>query len=132
VTATRGDDADQNKSYLSHLTRFGGFLFVLSLQQPTLIDVSTAIHAGWENKPPSGGFFILTGRSTPLDCVLLLTNKREHLGYFDCPDKAHIAWKKRKHEIACQIADMQDNACVASALRNRYCTGYLRLPTEKN
>ena len=45
---------------------------------------------------------------------------RENLGYFDAELDAHIAWKKRKHELACKLADMQTDCRVAAALRVRY------------
>lgn len=48
------------------------------------------------------------------------TKKYEHLGYFTCPQQAHQAWKKRKHELACQLADLQTDQRVAEALRIRY------------
>lgn len=48
------------------------------------------------------------------------TKKQEHIGYFNCSDEAHLAWKKRKHELSCQIADLQTDRRVADALRARY------------
>jgi hypothetical protein len=45
---------------------------------------------------------------------------RKWLGYFDTPEQAHEAWRKRKHELACQLADLQTDERVASALRSRY------------
>lgn len=53
-------------------------------------------------------------------CSNPFTGKREHLGFYDCQNNAHIAWKKRKHELACQLAEMQSNSDVANALRIRY------------
>lgn len=53
-------------------------------------------------------------------CCNPFTRKREHLGYFDCPNQAHKAWKQRKHELALQLADIQDDPRVAKALRERY------------
>ena len=46
--------------------------------------------------------------------------KREHLGVFNTEDEAHQAWKKRKHELACQLADMQDDPRIANALRQKF------------
>lgn len=34
--------------------------------------------------------------------------------------ECHQAWRKRKHELALQLADLQDDPRVASALRTRY------------
>jgi hypothetical protein len=48
------------------------------------------------------------------------TKKSEYLGYFTDEMEGHLAWKKRKHEFACMIADQQEDKRVADALRIRY------------
>lgn len=48
------------------------------------------------------------------------TKRREHLGFFDTPEDAHRAWRKRKHELACRYADEQTDPRIATALRTRY------------
>lgn len=53
-------------------------------------------------------------------CSNPFTKKQEYLGYFRCPNQAHLAWKARKHELACQLADLQADERVATALRLRY------------
>lgn len=53
-------------------------------------------------------------------CWNPFAKKREHLGLFACPNQAHIAWKTKKHQLACQLADLQTNKRVADALRTRY------------
>ena len=53
-------------------------------------------------------------------CSNPFTGELEHLGLFKSPDQAHQAWKKRKHELACQLADTQADERVAEALRIRY------------
>lgn len=57
-------------------------------------------------------------------CNNPFTRKQEHLGYFDCPSQSHQAWRKRKHELSCQLADLQTDQRVSSSLRTRYaiCT----------
>ena len=48
-------------------------------------------------------------------------NKRQEiLGCFATELEAHKAWQAKKHEHACQIADLQDDIRVADALRQRY------------
>ena len=49
-------------------------------------------------------------------------NKTEHLGCFSTELEAHLAWKKRKHELACQLADSEyvTDERVRVALRNWY------------
>ena len=53
-------------------------------------------------------------------CRNPVTAKRETLGSFGTPTEAHAAWRKRKHELACQWADMQDDPRIAKALRERF------------
>jgi hypothetical protein len=55
-------------------------------------------------------------------CSNPFTGKQEYLGYFDCPEQAHLVWKKRKHELAYQLADSEHvtDERVAQALRTRY------------
>jgi hypothetical protein len=53
-------------------------------------------------------------------CRNPLTKKRELLGYFICPQAAHEAWRKRKHELALALADLQDDPDIAEALRKRF------------
>lgn len=53
-------------------------------------------------------------------CNNPFSRKRECLGYFHCPNQAHLAWKARKYELACQLADLQTDERVAEALRTRY------------
>lgn len=53
-------------------------------------------------------------------CKNQFTGKVEHLGVFVVASDAHSAWKKRKHELACQLASTQENPRVSEALRTRY------------
>lgn len=53
-------------------------------------------------------------------CSNPFTRKVEHLGQFSSEIEAHMAWKKRKHEIACQIAETVHDERLAEALRKRY------------
>ena len=53
-------------------------------------------------------------------CNNPITRKYEYLGYFRCPNEAHEAWRKRKHEHACRYADQQTDPRIADALRTRY------------
>lgn len=53
-------------------------------------------------------------------CRNPFTKKKEHLGYFDCEQEAHSAWRKRKRELAHELAAMQTDPRVAKALINRY------------
>jgi hypothetical protein len=53
-------------------------------------------------------------------CSNPFTGENEHLGYFTCPDAAHEAWRKRKHELALQIAALHADPRIAAALSVRY------------
>lgn len=46
--------------------------------------------------------------------------KGRFIGYFPTELEAHKAWQAKKHEYACQLADLQDDPRVAKALRERY------------
>jgi hypothetical protein len=43
-----------------------------------------------------------------------------HIGLFSTELTAHKAWQRRKHELACILADQQTDQRVAQALRERY------------
>jgi hypothetical protein len=55
-------------------------------------------------------------------CRNPFTKKREHLGLFELNqvDLAHLAWKKRKHELSCIMADKQTCIRVSDALKKKY------------
>lgn len=53
-------------------------------------------------------------------CCNPITKKHDSVGFFDCPDVAHKEWKKHKHWIACQLADMQTDERLAASLMVRY------------
>lgn len=53
-------------------------------------------------------------------CSNPFTNSSEYLGCFKTPEEAHLAWKKRKHELACQFADLETDLRIQKALRERF------------
>jgi hypothetical protein len=53
-------------------------------------------------------------------CSNPFTGKRGHIGNFNCPEKAHEAWRARKHEHALRYAEMQTDPRIAEALRTRF------------
>ena len=53
-------------------------------------------------------------------CKNLFTGKKEHLGYFSTPEEAHEGWRKRKHELAQQVAATESDPRVVEALKKRY------------
>ena len=53
-------------------------------------------------------------------CSNPFTGKQEYPGRFKTELEAHKAWQAKKHEYACQLADLQEDERVAKALRERY------------
>lgn len=49
-------------------------------------------------------------------------NKREHLGLFTCEIEAHLAWKRRKHELAIELSNSEyvTDDRVREVLSTRY------------
>lgn len=81
--------------------------------------VNSFINSSGELEPKGFYFDKLSGKFRA-ECGNPLTKKKESLGSFAHPILAHEAWRKRKHELALQLADMQDDPRVAAALRVRY------------
>lgn len=69
---------------------------------------------------PIGVSWHSTANKFVATCSNPFSGANEHLGLFLCPDEAHKAWKKRKHQIACIYADMQKDSRAALALRARF------------
>ena len=44
----------------------------------------------------------------------------KYLGYFNTPEEAHEAWRKRKHELAQLVAATESDPRVVEALKKRY------------
>ncbi len=68
----------------------------------------------------TGATFIPSRKKFRANCRNNFTGKNEFLGYFKCQHEAHEAWRTRKHELACQLADLQTDERAADALRKRY------------
>jgi hypothetical protein len=60
-------------------------------------------------------------------CRNPFNGKREWLGIYHSESEAHEVWRKRKHELACMLADMQTDERAAKALRVRF----LCMPEDK-
>jgi hypothetical protein len=69
---------------------------------------------------PIGVYWHARDKAFVAQCSNPYRNKQEWLGRFSCKKEAHLAWKKRKHEFACELANTQDDPRVADALRSRY------------
>lgn len=69
---------------------------------------------------PLGVSIRVTDKKYRARCRNPFTGKDEYLGVFDNPDDAHKAWRKRKHEIACLIADTESDDRVKRSLISWY------------
>lgn len=55
-----------------------------------------------------------------VSCSNPFSHKQEYLGRFSTELEAHKAWKAKKHEHACALADTQTDERVVKVLRERY------------
>lgn len=69
---------------------------------------------------PIGAKFVKHVGKFAAVCNNVQTSKQEHLGYFDTPEEAHIAWLNFKLKQAEIIASQQTDERVADALIDRY------------
>ena len=53
-------------------------------------------------------------------CADPINKKKKHIGYFTCPNEAHLAWKKFKHQMSCVLAGMESDKRAVKALMTRY------------
>lgn len=53
-------------------------------------------------------------------CRNVFNKSQEYLGYFDTSEEAHEAWRKRKHELAQLVAELETDPRVVEALKKRY------------
>jgi hypothetical protein len=90
----------------------------VSSKTNTFMSDSRAIRGEW----PIGVCYNKSRGKFKAECCNPFTLKKEFLGRFHCPQEAHNAWKRRKHELACELADSEyvTDPRVAAALRIRY------------
>lgn len=94
--------------------------------EETCVFISRELNAFLNDHKLARGFYPLGvswHKSTEMfvsQCSNPKTGKSEHLGLFDNPEDAHLAWKKRKHELACLYAEQEKDVRVIEALRTRY------------
>lgn len=62
----------------------------------------------------------LDGYKYEANCRNPFTNCGEYLGLFNTELEAHLAWKAKKCEHACKLADLQSDERVAKRLREMY------------
>ena len=89
--------------------------FVTSATNKFLTD-----RAAERGKYPIGVNFDKSCNKFRAQCNNPFTKDRGYLGLFDTAEEAHYAWKKKKNELAIQLASIQTDERVATALVNRY------------
>lgn len=77
-------------------------------------------HAAARGEWPIGVSWHKASGKFVTQCSNPFTKKREHLGLFTCPQSAYEVWLKRKYELACQWADLQEDRLIAEAIRDRF------------
>lgn len=90
-------------------------VFVSAMTNTFIID-GGAKRGEW----PLGVAFHKRDKKFRAQCRNPFTNKYEYLGNFTCPNEAHLAWRSRKHELACHLAELQSDERVATSMRCRY------------
>jgi hypothetical protein len=69
---------------------------------------------------PLGASFHKSSGKFQANCYDPFSGRQVYLGLFSDSDSAHLAWKAKKHELACRYADTVSDPKIASALRLRY------------
>jgi len=87
---------------------------------PHMLNSFTVDSAAARGEWPIGVYWHRQSGKFMAYCSNPFSGKQEYLGYFTCPDAAHEAWRKRKHEIALQLAAEQTDPRLAAALATRY------------
>lgn len=54
------------------------------------------------------------------NCNNPILNKKEHVGVFNTPQEAHLAWKARKLELAIELGKLEPDERVLPALIRKY------------
>lgn len=89
---------------------------------PQIVNLFLTASGDARGEYPLGVAFHKKVKRFNAQCNNPFTCKREHIGYFTDPDQAHLAWKERKHLLACQLAESEHvtDERVAKALRERF------------
>lgn len=69
---------------------------------------------------PEGVYYKKDGKNYVAKCVDPFKGKQVYLGSFYDADSAHVAWKKKKKEIAERLSEEISDPKIKQALKNRY------------
>lgn len=87
---------------------------------PGALNMFTTDRAANRGDHPLGVSWCRRSKKFLAKCKNPFTLKEDGLGYFDCPDLAHEAWRAKKHSHALRYAEIQTDQRIACALRIRY------------
>ena len=86
----------------------------------SLINQFTKDRANDRGDWPVGVCLYGGGPKFQANCSNPFTRKYDFLGYFNSEHEAHEAWRKKKHEHALKLAELQTDPRVSQALCERY------------
>lgn len=87
---------------------------------PSYINKFTTAADKSRGNHPIGVYYSASRNKFRAECRDPISGKAINLGDFKCASDAHNAWKKKKNEIACKLADLHNGQAFAEALRKRY------------
>lgn len=67
-----------------------------------------------------GASLTSNGKKYRASCSNPFTKKRESLGVYNTELEAHLAWKARKHQLACLLAQQETDERVANILKKKF------------
>lgn len=88
------------------------------LSQPVNLFISERTKS--RGQYPIGVHFYKRDGNFSASCKNPFTKKKEHLGYYDDPQVAHLVWLERKKTFAKQLAEKETNPLIAKALTHYY------------
>lgn len=74
----------------------------------------------YRGKYPLGVTKTTKGSGYKAECRDPFKIRSHHIGIFDYPQNAHLAWKARKHQYACELAELEKDERIINALKTRY------------
>lgn len=122
-----GNQLDKDLLFTGNKIYSPGTCVFVSGQLNSFVTDNSAARGEW----PIGASYCKRASKFHAQCRNPFTRKNENLGYFDSPQEAHEAWRKRKHEHACQFADQQANPLLAKALKARHTKEQLNNDTTQ-
>ncbi|WP_423186812.1 hypothetical protein ACO1PK_00935 [Alishewanella sp. d11] len=108
---------DLDKDYLSASKEYSpeNCVFISPLINTFIIDSGSS-----RGKSPIGVSFSKSHGKFHARCNNPFTGKTENLGYYSDASLASEAWRSRKHQMACMLAETQSDERVSNVLKQKY------------